>query len=288
MIVRYIRKYLKNTLMKLVILPNTRRILPQLIEELAIKSRVEIYCFNPDTNILRRVTRREHVWRILDGHVTDADHWVNRLENYCSDISIVFDVGANEGYVSAWFANWADSVYAFEPEPENFQRMLELHKIRSINNVIHEQLAVSDKVGDVDLFVKLKSGHHSLADVGASNTVGTVKVRTVKIDEYAEEHNIERISILKIDVEGFEIEVLKGAENLLINQKIDLVFFENSPLFYKQINIAPNCAIEYLEKLEYCVFDLNGLRISSNSEDIGQKDLLAIHSNNKNMLAKIR
>ena len=58
------------------------------------------------------------------------------------------------------------------------------------------------------------------------------KVETVTIDQYCQKNSIEEIDLLKIDVQGNEIKVLKGAERMLAKNKIKLIFTE--------ISVAPN------------------------------------------------
>jgi hypothetical protein len=69
----------------------------------------------------------------------------------------------------------------------------------------------------------------SLADVHIFNDAVTITVRTVRLDDFCRTEGIERIGFLKIDVEGAEMRVLRGAERLLRTQAIDMLYTEVEP-----------------------------------------------------------
>jgi FkbM family methyltransferase len=171
-------------------------------------------------------------------------------------------VGVNYGYTSAWISRWADRVYTFEPNPNNAAMIREQLRIRQIHNVEHIPTAISDHQGEGVLHLKSVDGHHSLGDIGASSTVGTMRVPVTTLDRFAETRGINRVSLLKIDVEGFEPEVLRGARGLLSARAIDLILFEYSPRFYRQRGIDPRAPMAVLEEYGYQARTLHaGLRV---------------------------
>jgi hypothetical protein len=138
--------------------------------------------------------------------------------------------------------------------------------------------AVSNQVGFSKFYLKNWHGSHSLADVGPK-TIGTVEVPTTTIARFCSDHGIQRISILKIDVEGFELEVLQGAESLLKNKMIDLVLFEYCPIFYKQRGIDSRDPLFFLLDMGYKLMELKGNPVDIEAiADYEETDLLAIPS----------
>lgn len=112
-----------------------------------------------------------------------------------------------------------EKVYAFEPEIENIERFNENMLANNIVNVELIQKAVSDSQGEMKLNVLESYGHHSLGKVSTSKQVGIQAVSVVTLDMFCTSTNIDEIDFLKVDVEGFEMEVFKGAINLFENKK---------------------------------------------------------------------
>lgn len=187
-----------------------------------------------------------------------SDRWYKALQPRQLRGKVAFDVGVNYGYTSAWISRWADQVYTFEPNPNNAAMIREQLRIRQIDNVEHIPTAISDHQGEGVLHLKSFDGHHSLGDIGASSTVGTMRVPVTTLDCFAETRGINRVSLLKIDVEGFEPEVLRGARGLLSTRAIDLILFECSPRFYRQRGIDPLAPLAVLEEYGYQARTLRG------------------------------
>ncbi|HEX6240239.1 MAG TPA: FkbM family methyltransferase [Polyangiales bacterium] len=205
-----------------------------------------------------------------------SDHWYRALQARKLRGKVAFDVGVNYGYTSAWLSRWAERVYSFEPNPNNAAMIREQLRIRRIDNVEHIQTAISDHAGEGVLHVKPFDGHHSLADIGASSTVSTMPVPLTTLDRFAQERRIEQVSLLKIDVEGFEPEVLHGARGLLSARAIDLILFEYSPRFYRQRRLDPRAPIAVLEQYGYQAKTLQGHPLDPESTSTFQQiDLLA-------------
>ena len=163
----------------------------------------------------------------------------NFLKNYLNKIEnpIIFDIGANKGEISKLCKNINKNakIFCFEPHPKTFMSLQE--NINS-NQITLINKALSDKNEKLLLYDYKKqdgSNHASLwADViekvhGKESICYEVDVTTV--DNIVNEFNIKKIDLLKIDVEGNEINVLKGSRKALNNSIIEAVQFE-----FTQIN----------------------------------------------------
>jgi len=138
--------------------------------------------------------------------------------------SVVFDVGANFGYYSVIAGSVAKQgkVYAFEPDKQNFVEVGYNVGLNNLNNVVIENLGVGNKIGNFSF--QPDSVHR-----GRSRFVenaGEYSVSVVTLDSYCNENAIYNIDILKIDVEGFETDVLKGARRIIQNSKDIKLFIE--------------------------------------------------------------
>lgn len=219
----------------------------------------------------RRRSFRRHKRGAMDG-----DHWYRALRERRLEMPVAIDVGVNYGYTSVWLSGWAEQVYAFEPNPDNVARIREQLEIRHARNVELIASAVAAEEGQATLFVKPMDGHHSLGDIGASETIGTLEVPVTTLDAFCRERGVERVGLLKIDVEGFEPDVLAGASGLLGRAAIELILFEYSPAFYRQRGLDSLAPIEVLERFGYRVTQLDGAAIDrSTLAAARQADLLA-------------
>jgi FkbM family methyltransferase len=188
----------------------------------------------------------------------------------------VFDVGGFRGYTAAWFAREAQRVFCFEANPTNQDQIADLLRVRHLSNTELVRCAVSDHAGRATLYVKPFGGHHALADIGASKTIDRVEVAVTTLDHFAAERGIDRIALLKVDVEGFEPDVLRGAKQLFARRAIAGVLFEFSPQFYKQRGIDPIAPVRILADYGYRVEAPNGKSITeSELQSDDQRDLFA-------------
>ncbi|WP_036047335.1 FkbM family methyltransferase [Bradyrhizobium sp. Tv2a-2] len=151
-------------------------------------------------------------FRLIRQHVRSAD--------------TVCDIGANKGSFVFWLSRWCRNgrVVAFEPQPQFAQLVARLASDLKLDNVTVEQKAAFSKPGQADLFVP--KGHSPGASL-VSKTVGasdfeTISVPMVRLDDYFAQH--EQISFMKVDVEGAELDVFKGAERILREQSPLLIF----------------------------------------------------------------
>jgi FkbM family methyltransferase len=149
---------------------------------------------------------------------------------------IVFDVGANVGvYTRELLEAFGDSadIWAFEPSPSSF-RMLESGlaskaniRVRNVGFSDQEGTAILRSPGEGSKVASLYDTRRLLAPLGLSVTLEESVVLTT-LDQFCATETIERINFLKLDVEGHELNVLKGASTLLDEQRIDAIQFEVS------------------------------------------------------------
>ncbi len=211
------------------------------------------------------------------GNSTDAFPLMLSLSDKINNLDISIDVGANIGITTIWMAKGSKKVYSFEPEKENISRLEENLIVNNIKNVEIIKKAVSDKDEEVGLNIYKGIGHHSLSDKHLSSAIDVQKVEAVSLDEFCKTKNINKIDFLKIDVEGFELEVLKGAKNLLKNKSIKLIAFEHSKILLEKQNRDLSDVFNFLTENHYKVFNLNNIEIKNNDIDnLIQEDLYAI------------
>lgn len=145
----------------------------------------------------------------------------------------VFDVGANVGYFSVLsnaIAPGACRVFAFEPNPIAFDILTANVAANTPHNITCFNVGVSDRSGTSILMPRPDHSKsrllHSDGKLAPSEGVEHSSVPVVSLDEVADQHGIDSIRLLKIDVEGFEPYVMLGAKSLLTSGRVEYVICE--------------------------------------------------------------
>jgi FkbM family methyltransferase len=156
--------------------------------------------------------------------------------DYVRNGMVVFDVGAHVGELTLLFSRFAGSgqVHAFEAGRSSFERLSAACEASGRRNVLLHHLAVSDRIGEIELHVYddahlawSTQAKRPLAAYGIDvKPVGIERVPAITLDRYCETAAVRQIDLLKIDVEGAELQVLAGAKRLLAEQRIRCLTFE--------------------------------------------------------------
>jgi len=145
---------------------------------------------------------------------------------------VVFDVGANNGgYVEAalWVASDRLMVFSFEPQDACFEVLRARYE--SDPRVSLHKIAIGKHVGVADLFFAEEGESIASLNRQSNAQTKTQKVRITTVDQFCDENGISRIQFLKIDTEGQEMEVLRGASRMIREGRIDFIQFEFGDTF---------------------------------------------------------
>jgi FkbM family methyltransferase len=139
-------------------------------------------------------------------------------------LKTIFDVGGNFGQTATRFAVAYPGVaiYTFEPVPSSFEKLQKA--IRGHASVKPFNIALGDQAGTGSINLTDSAGSNTLLENQSSHNSVDIKIDTV--DAVARAQGVDTIDLLKIDVEGYELQVLKGAEGLLSQGRIRYVFAE--------------------------------------------------------------
>jgi FkbM family methyltransferase len=137
---------------------------------------------------------------------------LNQGRKLITSESICFDIGANVGLYTLLFARYAKRVYAFEPLPRNIRFLVRTLELNSIRNATVVPCAVSDKT----YLTAFKEGQNSAT--GCLDNTGYQPVTAVSLDDFVARINVIP-SLMKIDVEGGEAQVLEGSKSLISSYK---------------------------------------------------------------------
>ena len=241
------------------------------------KSELMVYVHDPKRGLLRPVLEGQRLkWTLNENLSVDATYWLDVVEPLLTKDDVVFDVGTNIGTISNWFASRTQHVHGFEPHPDNLRMTNDQIVLRKTTNITLSQLALGSEPRNLHLHVKRFHGHHSLGDTSVSPTVEKIDVEVETVDRYCASNGIERIDFLKIDVEGFEEDVLRGATTMLKNKNVGLVLFEVRRTILESIGKNGEDIFVLLLEHGYNIFTLDGRELTAEElEHAADADYLA-------------
>jgi FkbM family methyltransferase len=133
--------------------------------------------------------------------------------------TVAIDVGANVGMFTVPLAlavGPSGRVLTIEPSPDNVERLERNLDLNSLENVMVEPIAVGDKAGRLVLQLANDPGFHSTAEIAESRSVDeSLMVKAETLDQVWLRAHAPNVTFIKIDTEGSEDAVLRGAEQIL-------------------------------------------------------------------------
>ena len=195
-------------------------------------------------------------WGIIwKGNFEGAD--LDVIESLIRPGDTCVDIGANLGLYSVFMGRRAidGEVLAFEPLVLN-RKMLELNcALNGINNVTVHPEIVSDSPGELEFSVSADGAYSSILPTGRKTQSGTVVVRASTLDEKFSDR---RVDIVKLDVEGAELRVLRGGRGLFSDpgRRPRAVLVELAADNLAIYDETPQGVIDYMRELGYEAFSI--------------------------------
>jgi FkbM family methyltransferase len=178
------------------------------------------------------------------------------LERVLSPGKIFIDVGANFGVytlIASKLVGERGGVFAFEPTAQSFAILRQNIALNHFSNVRAFQVALAQARGKSWLYHSWDPVGNSLGRDPVCGDKGE-EVRTEALDNLLEENGVDRLDVMKVDVEGAEELVLRGAIRSLTRHN-PVVIFEYNPGCAARVGLSPDGARDFLESLgyEFCV-----------------------------------
>jgi len=203
--------------------------------------------------IVPRITKFEVIFdTVVRGYslipFSNGEEWLPLL---APEESIMFDIGYYSGSSTKEFLSHFPNAVVHAFDPSNFGLHNYSNDFRNDSRVHFSPIALSSSAGELQ-FYDYENMCNSLAKrkemPDAEPNVYTVQVST--LDAYCTANGIDKINHLKIDAEGFDLDVLYGAQELLDDQKIDIFMFEFASGWAATKRYLWE-AVEYLEPMPY-------------------------------------
>lgn len=174
------------------------------------------------------------------------------------NMRVVFDVGANVGQSARGYLRTfpAATIYSFEPVADTFVS-LKASVILS-RQVRCFQLAFGDAYGEAEMVLEGDNDRYCLQEHHKSPTAPRrlEQVQLETVDRFCRRHSIEHINLLKIDAEGHDLAVLRGADEMLRQGNIDLVQAEVAMTSLNSLHAPFASVTAFLEKHNYHLFGI--------------------------------
>ncbi len=193
--------------------------------------------------------------------IKNNDH--EKLETACLKHIIkkgdnVIDLGANIGYytlISAKLVGESGNVFAFEPDPSNFEILLKNIKENKHKNVTPVQKAVSNNSGKINLYISKRNyASHRIFDAGDNRE--SIEIDVITLSDFFKKIKMS-IKFIKMDVEGAEGATLLGASEIIDNSKDLIIMMEYFPKFIKKFGMNPEEILKLLIEKNFKIFHIN-------------------------------
>lgn len=189
---------------------------------------------------------------------TQESYKTDAFLKYFSPGDVFFDIGAHIGYYSAIAATIngpSGKIFAFEPRPMNARFFKKHMKINNFTNVSLYEMAV----GETDEDVRFDT--HKGSATGRVSKDGDLRVRQVSVGKMVKEGTLPAPDFIKIDVEGGEIEVLKGLANVISSSRPKMIIATHNPECHSFV-------VDFLNNYQYNFKILNPEHIKGDTEII--------------------
>ena len=189
--------------------------------------------------------------------------WAECLKNVKD--KVFFDVGAHIGLYSIPASKLAKKVIAFEPSQKNilaFKKNMLLNNNPS--NIQIEPYVVSEQAGEISFFENNLASNPKNSILQSSEIGIERKIKTFSLDEYVQKNQLIP-DIIKIDVEGAEYLVLKGAKSIMLTNK-PKIYLSLHPRQIKQLGYPLSWLNDFAKEVNYQVIPANFASIESLQE----------------------
>ena len=210
----------------------------------------------------------------LNEHMGSQIYWRGTYSGYQLDVlasclrpgGVFIDLGANQGEFTVFAARLVGKdgrVFAFEPSPQMQQRLSKNIQLNNFDHVTIEEFAVADKPGRLSLLSPTGAftdgtthdGLPTLYHQEGTVTGSATEVAVTTLDQWQLEKKLDRVDLIKMDIEGAELPALQGGKELIQRFRPSLIIELNSTTShaagYTMIDL-----VNWLQVQDYLVFEI--------------------------------
>lgn len=216
---------------------------------------------------------------------------VRIIKTFLRKGDVFIDVGANIGYITAVAAGCVGkegAVHSFEPVPECFQKVRKLAEMNKDYKIVVNPYAIGDRDGKIKIYV-------SDDDIASSTVISRkegfkeiIEAPIRRLDDYIIANKIDDLKMIKIDVESFELPVLKGLEKYFLKCRNDgscplilceihpVILSENHPDWLPLTGTNVQNVFNYMAKFSYYPFDVLKAKKQIFAKEVEKKPLIEV------------
>jgi FkbM family methyltransferase len=203
-----------------------------------------------------------------------ADRGDDNLGKYIKPTDTIIDIGGNIGVRAMHFARLVPQgkVVTFEPDPDNFARLQRHLTINGLENVVARPYGIGPEEATHRLYqvVESNSGMNRIITQGEDLSRFPYKeVRVLPLSKGLEGSSVTKVDVIKIDVEGFEMEVLKGCAEILQRDR-PVLFVELDDANLRENGTDARGLIAYVEGQGYTVLESGTMKPISVERHLAQ------------------
>lgn len=218
-----------------------------------------ITTYDDNIKIALRMTKLLEAIIYFQGVDTKDRDEVALLKTLIRPDSTVLDVGGNVGQIALLAAKRAPQggVHVFEPFADNYQQLLRNLALNGFTNVFPNNNAVSSQSGQITLYAPRTYNTGAISSYpDAQWNADTETVDTVRLDDYVQEHAVAHVDIMKLDVEGAEMDVLEGSERILREHRPD-VLMEVTMRILRRANRSSQDILDFWQQFNYRIYRIH-------------------------------
>jgi FkbM family methyltransferase len=178
----------------------------------------------------------------------------------------IVDVGANQGIYTLFLSRLAAParIFAFEPEPLLYEQLSENVRINAVRNVVCQQLAIANENKSFTFRLgPLNTGDNRIVTATESRSEDILVEATTLDDLFPEE----RIDLIKIDIQGFELHALEGAREVLHRTQEIILLLEYWPYGLNQSGSSASRLLAFLDVNGFHLWRISGGKLQRETAD---------------------
>ncbi len=195
---------------------------------------------------------------------------IQRISSILKPGNTVFDIGANVGFYSIALGcklkklAGGSQLWAFEPVPSNFARLVKLVEINDLENTVYPvNIALGNQEGEIPLCMVDESNHAHTGNAfwvkeGMTFTPEvTCSSKITQLDKFVQENNIQSCDFIKVDIEGAELDFLLGGMNFITKNR-PIIYAECNSYWAKEFGYSFVDIADLLGSWEYDIYQQKG------------------------------
>lgn len=194
------------------------------------------------------------------------------LYNLIEEGQTVFDIGANVGDITMHIAQKIGDrgvIHSFEPDPINYKRISKNISLNTFKNIHLNNMGLGSETAKLKIIVRDEYNRGMNQLVKGSVKEGDDFIQIMRFDDYVKKNGINKIDVIKIDVEGFDFEVLKGASDTLDKFHPKLFIELDDDCLIKQ-DASATQLVTFLEKKGYKITNVDTKKLINSSMDFSK------------------